>query len=93
MNEFFTWEFLLTFGGCVAGTAIVTELLKKVPFLNNVSTQFISYVVSLFILVVAQFATGVMEWQLAVLDLFNAAAVSLASNGVYDAVDSISVKG
>lgn len=89
MNEFLTWEYLLTFGGCVAGTAIITELLKNVSFLKKLSNQFISYVVALVILVIAQLATGTLTWQLVALDVFNAAVVSFASNGVYDAVDTI----
>ncbi len=89
MNEFLTWEYLLTFGGCVAGTAIVTELLKRVSFLKRFSSQFISYVVALVILVVAQLATGTLTWQMVALDVFNAAVVSFSSNGVYDAVDTI----
>ena len=29
MDSFVTWESLLTFGGCVAGTILVTEFIKK----------------------------------------------------------------
>lgn len=89
MNEFLTWDYLLTFGGCVAGTAIGTQFLKKAPWAQKIGAQLISYILALVILVVAQFATGTMTWQLVALDIFNAAVVSFASNGVYDATVSI----
>lgn len=91
MNEFLTWDYLLTFGGCVAGTAIVTQFLKKAPWTQKIGAQLVSYVIALVILVVAQFATGTMNWQLAALDIFNAAVVSFASNGVYDAVNGVAI--
>lgn len=85
MSEFLSWEYLLTFGGCVAGTALFTQLLKKTAVVQKIGAQFASYVIALVILIVAQLATGTMTWQLAALDIFNAAVVSFASNGVYDA--------
>lgn len=85
MNEFLSWEYLLTFGGCVAGTALITQMVKKISFVQKIGAQFASYIIALIILVVAQLATGTMTWQLVALDIFNAAVVSFASNGVYDA--------
>ena len=89
MNEFLTWDYLLTFGGCVAGTAIVTQFLKKAEWAQKIGAQIVSYVIALIILVVAQLATGTITWQLVALDIFNAAVVSFASNGVYDAVNGV----
>lgn len=89
MNEFLTWDYLLTFGGCVLGTGIITQFLKKLKWAEAIGTQVISYIVALVILVIAQAATGTFTWQLFALDLFNAVVVSFASNGAYDAIDRI----
>lgn len=84
--NFFTWDYLLTFAGCVASTGLLTQLLK--PLTKKVPTQVVSYLVALTILVVGQLALGKVEsWDIIVLDAVNAIAVALASNGSYDAVD------
>lgn len=88
MTEFFTWEYLATFAGCVAATGLLTEFLKKVFY--TIPAQGISYVVALVILVVAQLATGTLtNWSVVALDLINAVVVSLTANGGYDALDSL----
>lgn len=89
MSEFLTWDYLLTFGGCVAGTALLTQFLKKTPVLEKLGAQLVSYIIALVILIIAQVATGTIGWQLVALDIFNAAVVSFASNGVYDATSTI----
>lgn len=90
MSEFLTWDYLLTFGGCMAATAVLTQFVKKAPFLQKIDSQFISYVIAVIILVVAQVATGTISWSLVALDIFNGVVVSFAANGVYDATKSIS---
>ena len=88
MDTFFTWEYLLTFAGCVLATGILTEFLKRLFY--TLPAQGISYVIALIILVVAQLATGTMtSWDVAALDVINAVVVSLTANGGYDAIDSL----
>jgi hypothetical protein len=88
MTEFFTWEYLATFAGCVVATGLLTEFLKKIFY--ALPAQGISYVISLVILVVAQLATGdLTSWSVVALDLINAVVVSLTANGGYDALDSL----
>lgn len=87
-TTFFTWEYLASFAGCVVGTGLLTEFLKKIFY--KLPAQAISYVLALVILIVAQFATGTMTgWAVIVLDLINAAVVSLTANGGYDALDTL----
>lgn len=83
MNEFMAWETLLTFAGCVAGTVLVTEFLKK---LIKIEPQIISAIVALIILFVGHLATGTFAWGDTLLYVVNAIAASLASNGGFDAV-------
>ena len=94
MDNFLTWDYLLTFAGCVVGTCLITELTKKIfKQMSSKVYQIVSYVVALAILVIGQAATGALtDWGVVALDMINAAAVSLSSNGGYDAVKAIFVK-
>lgn len=83
MNEFMAWETLLTFAGCVAGTALVTEWLKRII---KIEPQIISAVVALLILVIGHIATRTFAVGDILLYIVNAIAASLASNGGFDAV-------
>ena len=85
MDSFVTWDSLLTFGGCVAGTILVTEFIKKL-FGEKVPAQLVSFLVAAVILFVGHLATGTFIWKEALLYLINAAAVSLSANGVFDAI-------
>ena len=85
MNTFFTWEYLLSFAGCVLATGLVTQGIKTV--LPKIHAQIISYVIALVIMIVGQIATGAMTgWDQIALDLINAMVISLSANGGYDAV-------
>ena len=88
MDSFVTWESLLTFGGCVAGTILVTEFIKKL-FGEKVPAQLVSFLIAAVILFVGHLATGTFVWREALLYLINAAAVSLSANGGFDAVKKI----
>jgi hypothetical protein len=85
MDSFVTWESLLTFGGCVAGTILVTEFIKKL-FGEKVPAQLVSFLIAAVILFVGHLATGTFVWKEALLYLINAAAVSLSANGGFDAI-------
>lgn len=91
MDSFVTWESLLTFGGCVAGTILVTEFIKKL-FGEKVPAQLVSFLIAAVILFVGHLATGTFVWREALLYLINAAAVSLSANGGFDAVKKIASK-
>ena len=88
MDSFVTWDSLLTFGGCVAGTILVTEFIKKL-FGEKVPAQLVSFLIAAVILFVGHLATGTFVWREALLYLINAAAVSLSANGGFDAVKKI----
>lgn len=91
MDTFFTWDYLLTFAGCVIATGLLTQFVK--PLLKNFPAQLISYAFALIIMLVGQAATGKLtSWDIAVLDAINAVAISLSSNGGYDAIEKLFVK-
>lgn len=87
MDNFFTWEMLATFAGCMAGTIILTEFIKKIW--KNAPAQIISFGFALIILVVGQLVTKTFDWNDLVLDVVNAAAVSLSANGGFDAIKGL----
>ena len=88
MDAFFTWDYLLSYAGCVLVTGLLTQGLKAL--FKKIPPQIISYVVALAIMIVGQAVTGRLDgWGIIALDVLNAAAISLSSNGGYDAVSSI----
>lgn len=84
MDHFLSWDMLLTFSGCVAGTILLTEFIKMLW--PGVFPQLCSFVVAALILVVGHLAAGSFAWAEAPLYLVNAVAVSLSANGGFDAV-------
>ncbi len=87
MNEFLTWDMLGTFAGCLGATVILTEFLKKI--FPKIHPQIVSYVISLVILVCVKVVAGAFAWNDILLQVMNAAVVSLAANGGFDAVKDI----
>lgn len=84
--SFFDWTFLGTFAGALAAVALITELIKELPALKKVPTQFVSWILAFIILILAQLFTGTLSAQSAVLCVLNGAMVSLAANGGYAAL-------
>lgn len=86
MENFLSWDILLTFSGCVAGTVFLTEWLKR--FFSKVPTQLTSFIIAALILIVGHFATGTFAWIEVPLYLVNAVAVSLSANGGFDILNN-----
>ena len=86
MNEFLTWETLGTFAGCALATGVFTQLLKE-P-LKQLPPQWLSYIIAVVLLFASTAAIGgfAQPWSVWTLIPLNAAPVSLASNGAFDAV-------
>jgi len=87
MNEFFTWQTLVTFAGAAGGTAVITQFLKD--YLSKVPTQILSYIIAFVILTVATAATAgfITDWEVWAIIPFNAVIVSLSANGGFSAVE------
>ena len=85
-GEFITWGILGTYAGAVSITAIITQFLKKLPFLKKLDTQLLSYIVALVILEASTIFSGGFHWEVAALCLVNAIVVALARNGTYDVI-------
>ena len=87
--SFFDWSYLGTFAGALAAVALITELIKELPGLKKVPTQFVSWALAFIILILAQLFMGTLSAQNAVLSVLNGAMVSLAANGGYAALKRV----
>ena len=82
MNEFLTWEVLLTFTGLVTTTYMVTEFTKEIPLINKIPTKYWSYIIALILLFTTNLVTGSFKYADITLYLLNAIPVSLSANGL-----------
>lgn len=85
-NSFLSWDILTTFAGVAACTGLLTQMLKSVT--AKLPTQWLSYIIAVVLLVITTAATGgwMQPWTVWALVPLNAALVSLASNGAYQAL-------
>ena len=84
MENFLTWDVLLSFSGCVAGTVIFTEWLKNI--FPKISSQIVSFVIAFLIIITGHIVLSTFSIGDIPLYLVNTAMVSLASNGGFDII-------
>lgn len=89
MNDFFTWEILVTYAGACLATGIITEFVDKL--FPKVPTQVVGYCVALIILILGNFFTGSLTVSSGVLCLFNAILVCGATSGTISGVKRITM--
>ena len=82
MNEFFTWEVLLTFTGLTTVTYMVTEFTKGISLIKKIPTKYWSYLIALILLFAVNLVTGNFKYEDIILYLLNAIPVSLSANGL-----------
>lgn len=87
--NFFDWTYLGSFAGALAAVALITELIKNVPLIKKIPTQIVSWVLGFVVLILAQFFTGALTVETAVLAVLNGGMVSLAANGGYAALKRV----
>ena len=86
MQEFFTWNSLLTSSGATVATSVVTQLIKEAPLLKKIPTRLLSFGIALCILMLALIFDKSLSLGTAAISVINAAVVALAANGMFDAV-------
>lgn len=89
---FITWENLTTYTGVLIMVLILTQLTKDLPLIKKFPTQLWSYLLTLLVMYPAAYFSGTCTTANAVLILFNAAVVTLASNGGYDLLKQLLTK-
>ena len=87
INEFVNWATLGTYAGCLAMVLILTQLTKAIPGISKIPTQLWAWLLAVVILVAAQYFAGTLTVETGCLSLLNAAIVSLAANGGYEALE------
>lgn len=87
--EFFNWDILGTMAGAVTAVGLLTEITKGIPGIRKIPTQAWSYILALVVLVASQAVMGGITLANAGLAVINAAVVSLAANGGYEAIARI----
>lgn len=87
--EFFDWTALGTMAGAVAAVGILTQITKGIPGIKEIPTQAWSYALALVVLIVSQAVAGGLTLASAGLAVINAAVVSLAANGGYEAMQRV----
>lgn len=87
--EFFDWTALGTMAGAVAAVGILTQITKGIPGIKKIPTQAWSYALALVVLIVSQAVAGGLTLASAGLAVINAAVVSLAANGGYEAMQRV----
>ena len=87
--EFFDWNMLGTYAGAVMAVGVITEITKEIPGIKKIPTLAWSYILSLVVLLAAMFFGTGFTAEGTALAFFNAAVVSLAANGGYEAIQRV----
>lgn len=87
VGSFFFWELIGTYAGAVAVVVFIVQLLKlPIDRIWHIPTQYVVYVVSLAVLLLAQAfipSLGGLTWQNGILCAFNAILVALLAMSTY----------
>lgn len=87
--DFFDWNMLGTYAGAVMAVGVITEITKDIPLIKKIPTLAWSYILALVVLLAAMLFGEGFNADAAGLAVFNAAVVSLAANGGYEAIQRV----
>lgn len=82
MENFMTWETLLTYTSFVSTIYMVVEFTKELPIIKKIPTKYWSFLISLGLLVVVNVVMKDFKWEDIVLYALSSMAISLGSNGL-----------
>lgn len=91
MNDFFTWSTLGTMAGATAAVTLATQFIKWLfnGRLHGGVIRAVSFGVALVVLLCAAVFSGTLDAPTAVLTVLNAVIVTLAANGLFDGLKSV----
>lgn len=87
--DFITLEMFYTLAGCVVIVGLITEGLKHVPKINEISPLYVNFFVSLIVGVIRIFVINDLSWQGIVLGLLNVFVIMFAAAGGYDTITTV----
>ena len=84
MDEFFTYEMLMTYATCVTAVFGVTQFIKEIPGIKKIPTKYVSFLVAIIIVILSNIATGQFKVSNILLYILSSVFISMNSNGIYD---------
>ena len=90
--EFITSDMFLTFAGCLAIVALVTQVIKSLPPLDKINTLWSTFGLSILVGVIRLFLIGDFTAQGITMGLLNILAIYLGAIGGYETVKQITKK-
>lgn len=90
--EFITSDMFLTFAGCLAIVALVTQVIKSLPPLDKINTLWTTFGVSIIVGVIRLFLIGDFTAQGIIMGVLNILAIYLGAIGGYETVKQITKK-
>lgn len=82
MENFMTWETLLTYTSFVSTVYMVVEFTKKLPLIKKIPTRYWSFFISLGLLIIINLVMKSFRWEDIILYALSSMAISLGSNGL-----------
>ena len=82
-SQFYSWDMITTYSGCLALTILLTQFLKPL-WPSRWKTQYLSYIAAFVLLNLANLITGNLSWSSFGLNFLNAIIISFAANGGYN---------
>lgn len=83
MNDLVSWELIASGAGAITVVIALTQIFKNIKVWDKIPTQLSSYIIAVVVMELATVFTKSEFPSDYVLALFNAAIVSLSSNGAY----------
>ena len=90
--EFITSDMFLTFAGCLAIVALITQVIKSLPPLDKINTLWTTFGVSILVGVIRLFLIGDFTAQGIIMGVLNILAIYLGAIGGYETVKQITKK-
>lgn len=90
--EFITSDMFLTFAGCLAIVALITQVIKSLPPLDKINTLWTTFGISILVGVIRLFLIGDFSAQGITMGVLNILAIYLGAIGGYETVKQITKK-
>ena len=82
MDNFITWDILLTYATFVGVVFEVVEFTKELPLINKIPTKYWSFLICLALLICTNLATGAFVTKDILLYVLSSITISLSANGL-----------
>ena len=82
MDNFITWEVLLSYSTFTAMVYTVVEFTKELPIIKKIATRYWSFIVALILLVATNIAVGTFVVKEILLYILSSITISLSANGL-----------